>query len=595
MKKKYYIISKLSESFSDNKLEKFFLFNDLRSHNIDELKCNKFAVFNTENLKNGWNYIESKHDVYFDLIYRALNRINDQKLSQEFWQRAFSQGLLRQISILHQFFQQIESNFNPEKFKFRTLSKKSYIVCDTFEDQRNYFGGSYLGQEQLFSLYISCFYPEYTYPNFSSGSALSIRKTLSGFKFKIFAFLKFLFKKILIPGDRRPLSKNPCRLLLLGCYFDKKYITKLKKLSSNSIDYLPNLRNDKHYKANMRMRDMLDISHESSDPFDKFFFFTLKYLLPTHFVEGFNHNINYYNKLFLKCKNLKYIVSEAWLSHTNINLFRALAHEKRDVKTLYNEHNCLFHPFIGNFVNYVSKRVDKYLTFGWKTDDPKFISTSSLFPYKIKMINKIQNINILYVSYPASYYFPIYCSAWSNSGFGGINHLKFTKSFFESLPRTIRNEISYRGYPKDYSIAQLNFDKEVILERCLKGVKFVSSSKFNGPSCKEQMLSSRIVIIDFLSTSYLESLHMNIPTICFWDPESMSLKPEYSDFFDDLISAKIIHTNPVKAAKHLENVYNNPQTWWQSKEVQNLKDRWLERNFGKPDVLINYLLELTQN
>ena len=87
---------------------------------------------------------------------------------------------------------------------------------------------------------------------------------------------------------------------------------------------------------------------------------------------------------------------------------------------------------------------------------------------------------------------------------------------------------------------------------------------------------------------------MNIPTICFWDPESMSLKPEYSDFFDDLISAKIIHTNPVKAAKHLENVYNNPQTWWQSKEVQNLKDRWLERNFGKPDVLINYLLELTQ-
>ena len=74
----------------------------------------------------------------------------------------------------------------------------------------------------------------------------------------------------------------------------------------------------------------------------------------------------------------------------------------------------------------------------------------------------------------------------------------------------------------------------------------------------------------------------------------MLLNPKYSDFFDDLISAKIIHTNPVNAARHLENIYNNPQTWWQTKEVQNLKDRWLKRNFGKPDVLINYLLELAE-
>ena len=109
------------------------------------------------------------------------------------------------------------------------------------------------------------------------------------------------------------------------------------------------------------------------------------------------------------------------------------------------------------------------------------------------------------------------------------------------------------------------------------------------------MLCADLVVIDYLSTSYLESLHMNIPTVCFWDPETMSLKNEFSNFYDDLIEAEIIHTTPHSAARHVENIYDNPQIWWQSKKVQNLKNRWLKRNFGKPDVLINYLLKLSQN
>ena len=51
------------------------------------------------------------------------------------------------------------------------------------------------------------------------------------------------------------------------------------------------------------------------------------------------------------------------------------------------------------------------------------------------------------------------------------------------------------------------------IKKKLKYIKNLSSYKFKGETNKDQMASSSIVIIDFLSTSYLESLKMNIPNV----------------------------------------------------------------------------------
>ena len=542
-----------------------------------------------DDLVSASKYVQIKHEKYLGLISQKLNKIHNTDFSLEFWKRAFSQGLLRQITFIHQTFAILEDTFDPSKCHFATLSKKSFKIFDTFEEQRNYLGGTYCGQEQLFSLYVSCFYPKSIHTNFSLGSTISTRKKNLDFKKIIITLIKSFVKKFI-----KFYSSNSCSVLLLGCYFKKKYISKLHKVSFKSISFLPDITNKKQYKHDYNIRSMLDISCEGFDRFDQFFFYSLKYIFPTYFIEGFKDNLYYYKKLLHRYYNLKYIVSEAWLSHTNINLFRAYAFEKRSIKTYYNEHNCIFHPYDGKFVSFVSKNVDKYLTFGWSSSDPNFVKTSSLFPFRIQISKKTKNIGILYVSSPCEFFFPTYSTSYSSCGYGSVEHLRFVKDFFCSLSNRTKQSISYRAYPSDYQISGLRFKKENLLSRQLEGVNFVSSLKFKGETCKEQMLSSNIVIVDFLSTSYLEALHMNIPTICFWDPRTMSLETKYSDFFDDLVESKIMHTNPVSAADHLENVCSNPQSWWQSKDVQYLKNRWLKRNFGKPDVLINYLLDLAQ-
>ena len=67
-------------------------------------------------------------------------------------------------------------------------------------------------------------------------------------------------------------SRNSCSVLLLGCYFDKKHISLLDKVSSKSISFLPGIRNNKNYSYDQRLRTLLDISCESFDSLiDSFF------------------------------------------------------------------------------------------------------------------------------------------------------------------------------------------------------------------------------------------------------------------------------------------------------------------------------------
>ena len=113
-------------------------------------------------------------------------------------------------------------------------------------------------------------------------------------------------------------------------------------------------------------------------------------------------------------------------------------------------------------------------------------------------------------------------------------------------------------------------------------------------SAKELMLKSDLVIVDYQSTSHLESLLMNIPTIFFWDSNAQFLDDQYIHFYDKLIEVGICQTNPVKAAKFIEEIKDNPQDWWQSQDVQLAKEMFLNENIGDPEKMRNYLMNFVK-
>jgi putative transferase (TIGR04331 family) len=238
--------------------------------------------------------------------------------------------------------------------------------------------------------------------------------------------------------------------------------------------------------------------------------------------------------------------------------------------------------------------VDKFLTLGWKTNDERFISCSTLFPFKIKKASK-KDIPILHINYTAEQHAPHYSSNYSTFGHGAVEYLRFLKQYFDYLPDKIKKVVNLRSYPKDYPLLSLCYDQKKFLEKELCDVNYIESFKLTGETCKEQIARAKIVVIDAMYTAYLESLSMNVPTICFYDKKTRFLKDEYNDFYDDLIGAKILHSSPKSAAEHLIAVHENPHEWWNDLQTQKLKNRWLRGNLGKPEVLIDFLLKLSDH
>ena len=153
----------------------------------------------------------------------------------------------------------------------------------------------------------------------------------------------------------------------------------------------------------------------------------------------------------------------------------------------------------------MSEMIDTYLTFGWKCQDKKYMPLGSLFEFKIPL--KPKKYDILYISYPIEQSNSIYSTSYCRGGYGAISHLKYVKSFFKDLPKDIKEKVTYRGYPKDNNIQGLIYEKEKLLKKQLKYVNIFTSYMLKGETSKEQMVSSRIVVIDCLSTAYLESLN----------------------------------------------------------------------------------------
>ena len=150
---------------------------------------------------------------------------------------------------------------------------------------------------------------------------------------------------------------------------------------------------------------------------------------------------------------------------------------------------------------------------------------ASLQP-KEALLEKRNSNHILYIGVPFMVKMHHYSSAWGFSGENVPRFLEFITQFFSALETVTQGEISYRPYPPQNLNHILIYNKEGILKNFVSSFREFTDTR---ESSKFQMQQSSLVVIDYISTSYLECLHMNIPFILFWDKDSYFLKEEFYD------------------------------------------------------------------
>jgi putative transferase (TIGR04331 family) len=208
---------------------------------------------------------------------------------------------------------------------------------------------------------------------------------------------------------------------------------------------------------------------------------------------------------------------------------------------------------------------DKFYSWGWKDpSDSKVVPLTS--GQLIGMDDRIKpdpNGKILWVS--ASY--PRYSYVMFSAPVGPqvLDYIKNQEVFSQSVSSEVHDLLLLRLYPRERGWEEdkrwAEFDPSLNVYRGKKSI-------FN------QLNLSRLAVITYIGTAYVETFVANYPTIIFWNPDHNETSSSAQPYFDALQRVGILHETPESAAAKVNEIYEDPMAWWQSEEVQEAKDNY---------------------
>ena len=133
--------------------------------------------------------------------------------------------------------------------------------------------------------------------------------------------------------------------------------------------------------------------------------------------------------------------------------------------------------------------------------------------------------------------------------------------FLEAIKQEIKESVILRMHPQ-----ALNYGQNLVLSHVSE--QQIKEISFGNSSIKKYWNRSRVVIHAYDSTGILETLSQNIPTIAFWHRDSSPKTEDAEKYYSLLAKVGIIHYNGLSAAKHLNQIYEDVDSWWLNKDVQ---------------------------
>lgn len=353
-------------------------------------------------------------------------------------------------------------------------------------------------------------------------------------------------------------------IYLKDAYFSK-YVTYLfylktsgmvRPLKENNMDF-PNI------SRNMDMRLMFEKISINSNEFESILIKLLPFDVPYAFLENYRR-IKKTTLLYPK-KPRAIFSAVGWYFDEVFKIWAANSSESGSLLCgLQHGGN---YGICKDIVDHEFLITDRFYSWGWRCFD----FNDQIIPMPANIIVKMQEIkkrrvskstppkDILFAGsttsryphifqYPGNNYYKKYCE----------NQVRF----FKSLSSECRGKIRVRPFRFDYGWDLLQRLKEEVGDLFIEG--------WNIPFQKS-LIDCKLFVCDRLATIHAEALSLNIPTILFWDRESLFLTAEARKCLDNLHAVGILHYSPELAAKKVDEIYDDVDEWWNECERQSAR------------------------
>jgi len=499
-------------------------------------------------------FVENQYNKYIKDVSTKLNSMHNINEPVYFWKTTLGYWFSRHISITYDKFSFLEKLSAEDLSNIEIIPEKNYFTPQNHYDYLDCFCTDF-GVKQLISIYIKLFAYNDNKKQVDSKFHYSLNnKTNQSKRRLVNKHIYQLISKVIKPT-----------VIIVGVKYTRKTRLKLflNSLFRIQFEEVPTFEPAININSSLRK---LFVEREFTNNYEKYLFYTIKECMPRIFIEDF---LQYYNWSKMKLLNAvpRHIISEDWIGDIKTSIFCAIARSK-GASFVTQEHSYgqplvaqvpLWRDFAGS---------DMYLSSGWKDNSnnnimPGGVKFDSVKKYKFDESKQ----DILYIGqtwYPYLMEFsphPVYNQL--------ENKIRQTKDLIENLPKDLKSKFLFRPRKRSFMVdiyKSLNLKKEVRLDD-----KGFSTS----------ISSAKIVILDVISSPLAEVILINVPFVLLL-PDKNYISDEFNPLFNSLEKEQIVHYSPKTLINHIENNFNDIESWWKRASVQEnlrkLKQAYLNDN-----------------
>lgn len=522
-------------------------------------------LFNESNREEVIQEIYRQYENMLHVVTQILNAYHNVLYSKRYWRILLGPYLFSFTNVIYERFVKINKALEfYSDLKLPILGKSCFVDIQDYNDFSGRIGADDLYNLQLITRII-CIIKKGNNNFYYINEVNKNSRILTTFKRDNFNFFSRIRRKLY--KNLNSFFSKRSSVLLYSSYLPELALAKLEIYSKGKISHFyPMLEDSVYYKKDESSRkNLLNIACLYSKESD-FLNIALKILvdeIPTSFIECYKQKQQQTDEIFRSFAPKKIGSAMGWYNNDNFTMWAAQQSEN-GVELIGLQHGGNYGILKNHFSTIHELKIsDIYYTWGWTNA----LKTCVPVPVSISL-NVTQNTcndkSILFVTTEHAIYYTDFLITPEDSFEYTRNQLRF----IESCSKKILSYLNFRLYsdkpywPIDEKLKKdfpkLNFDK--------KKKSFI-----------ETLSSCKLYVCDHLSTTYIQSLEINKPTILFWDPKKTVVNNQAKPFFDMLRKVNILHDTPENAAKWIKEVYDTLDDWWLSDRCQSAVNTFCEQ------------------
>ena len=532
----------------------------LKSKNYEQIA---YHWADREKFIKDYEYLELFYERVLESLSESLNQYHQTQHSLRYWRILLGPWLLTYVAIIWERWESLRlafdsSDFNEMhslKFNRDNLIPQDYYKFDTIWTDD--FWNHHLFSEMIhyqFSKRINIRYLDQGYSfDVNNKSNTKMKKTT---KSKLIRFIDSCFALI----------QNNYKVVFVEPYFDRFSLLslsfRLKQLPRRHYEFFQTV----NYPSVNQERYSRNIDINATNDFEEFFQQHIFSQIPIAYLEGF-HELK---RVASSIKTNGDVIFTA-NAHLDNDLFNCWAGgQVEDGKRLVvSQHGGAIRSNFTNFDH--QEKIADTMTVWHK---PYMSNQVQLTPNKLisglrqtifNVISKKTSSNLTLVGFETSRYsFRAQAGPFAKN-YSDDYDQKIT--FANALNQEITDHLSIRSYSRGngWTCSRDRYARDL-------GRDKIS----NYSSLKQALSHSKLVVCTYPLTTFSEAMHSNIPTILLFCEEHWPFHPQFDDLIEQLKRNKIIFTDPLKAAEHINQVWDNPDEWWLDPSTRRAIDYFFE-------------------